>query len=427
MSLDAGLVTVGALGTAVVLGSRTVRHLPVSGPLLALVVGVVLGPEVLDVADLPEGLGLLHAVSEVAVAIALMAVALRFRWVTVAALRRPLAWMLGVGMVAMAAIVAGLAWWLLGVGLATAVLLGGVLAPTDPVLSSSVVAGEPATRVLPERLRALLSAESGFNDGLALPLVVAGIVLVRDDGLGTFAVEGLVSVVVALVLGWLMGTAAGEAFRRLDDHRDIESSAFFVFTIVLALLVLGVVNLVDGDGILAVYVAGLAYNRQVGEATYEKEREVEEGINRVLVLPVFLLLGAVLPWSAWADMGAPVVAFAAAVLVLRRLPLVLALRPVLGLDRHTAAFYGWFGPMGAAALFFATLAHERHAAAEQVWPAAALVVAASTVVHGMTAAPGRELYAKVTADTSAPSGRGAQLDRVRLRLDHRRQRAQQCR
>lgn len=396
MDLDIGLLAIGALGVAVVLASRALRHLPVSEPLAALVVGVLLGPEALDLVHFAEELTILHAVSELGVAVALMAVALRFRWATVVSYGRPIVWMLAVGMLGMAAIVAGLAWWALGVGVGTAVLLGGVLAPTDPVLSSSVVTGEPATRALPERVRALLSIESGFNDGLALPIVVAGVVLVLDEGPGRFAVEGLWAVVLGVGLGWVLGWAAGEVFRRLDERREIEASAFFVFTIVLASLVLGAANLAGGDGILAVFVAGLAYNRQVGSSIYENEREVEEGINRVLVLPVFMLLGAVLPWSEWASLGAPVLLFAAGVLLLRRLPVVLALRPVLGLDHASAAFYGWFGPMGVAALFFVTLAHEQHATGSEVWPAVALVVTGSTVIHGITAAPGRALYQRAT-------------------------------
>ena len=395
MDLDLALVAIGGLGVAVVFTSRLIRYLPVTAPLLALALGVALGPEVLDLAGFEEGPTILHAASEIVVAVALMAVALRFPWSEVRDLLGPVAWMVTVGMLAMAAIVAGLAWAVLGVGLGVAVLLGGVLAPTDPVLSSSVVTGDPATRALPHRVRGLLSVESGINDGLALPLVVAGSVLVLDDGVERVAIEGLLAVAIAVVLGAALGAGAGECFRRLDEAHDIEDSAFFVFTLVLAVAVLGVVNLAHGDGILAVYVAGLAYNRQVGTSIYEQEREVDEGINRVLVLPLFLLLGVLLPWDAWRDLGWPVVTFTIGVLVLRRLPVVLAMRPLLGLRWASAAFYGWFGPMGAAALFFATLAHEEHAAADVVWPVTALVVAASTVVHGATAAPLRMLHERV--------------------------------
>ena len=392
MGFDAGLLVVGALGVLVVLTSRAVRFLPVSEPMVAMLLGVLLGPEVLEVARLSDGTTLLHHVSEIVMAVALMGVALRFPWATVWGHRRPVAWLLAAAMPAMAAVVAGLASWTLGVGAGAAVLIGGILAPTDPVLSSSVVTGRPAEKALPERLRALLSVESGFNDGLALPIVVAGIVLIRDEGFGRFAVDGALSVTLAVGLGWALGSIAGWAFRALDDQRDIEHSAFFVYTLVLAVLVVGLVNVAGGDGVLGVFVAGLAYNRQVGEQIYESEREVEEGINRVLVLPVFILFGVLLPWAEWSDLGAAGLVFAAAVLTLRRLPVIFAMRPVLPLDRNDAAFYGWFGPMGVAALFFVTLALEEGVDVPEVWPAVALVVAVSTLVHGITGAPGRTLY-----------------------------------
>lgn len=401
MTLDAGLVAIGALGVAVVLASRAIRHLPVTEPLAALVLGVVLGPEVLGIADFGHGTALLHSISELVMAVALMAIALRFPWPDVAALRRPLGWMLLVGMAGMAGLVALLGAWVLGLGAAAAVLLGGILAPTDPVLATSVVTGDPAEEALPERLRLLLSAESGANDGLALPIVVAGLAMVHGDGPGRLAVEGLLAVGIALVVGAVVGDVTGRAFAALDDAHDIEDSAFFVFTLVLALLVLGLTNLAGGDGILGVFVAGLAYNRVVGPRTYEAERENDEGINRVLVLPAFALFGAILPWSGWADLGWRGAVFVVGVLVLRRLPVVLALRPVLGLDGRQLLFYGWFGPMGVAALFYVTLALEDQVRVPELWPAVALVVAASTVVHGVTAAPGRRAYERSGAPAEA--------------------------
>lgn len=397
MTFDIGLLVVGGLGCAVVLASGLIRHLPLTEPVLALAVGAALGPDALDVIDIQHGMTVLHHVSEIAIAIALMAVALRFPYSTIQGCWAPLAWMLLFGMCIMAAVVAGLASAILGTGVGAAILIGAVLAPTDPVLSSSVVTGKPAQEALPERVRALLSAESGLNDGLALPLVVAGMAMLAGDGPDRFAVEGLWAVLLGFVVGAAIGVGAGEVFRRLEEHREIEDSAFFVFTLVLALLSLGLVNSLGGDGILAVFVTGLAYNRQVGSSIYDQEREVEEGINQVLVLPLFVLFGVVLPWAEWRELGGSVLVFSVGVLLLRRLPVVLALRPVLRLDLPTSIFYGWFGPMGAAAIFFGTLAHEKGDTTPEVWPAVALVVAVSTVVHGVSAAPGRALYQRATS------------------------------
>ena len=226
MTLDAWLVTLGALGAAVVLGSQALRHIPLTGPLLALGVGAALGPEGLAVFRIPDGHAVLNTVSEIAMAIALMAVALRYPFSDVAKLARPLTLLLTVGMVGMAATVALLAWGLLGLEPAHAWLLGAVLAPTDPVLSSSIVTGDPAEKDIPYRLRRLLSAESGANDGLAFPLVVLGVVLMREEGLGRFITEGLIGVAIAVVAGIAIGWAAGALMLRSEEHSYQSSSCW---------------------------------------------------------------------------------------------------------------------------------------------------------------------------------------------------------
>lgn len=399
MSVDGWLVVLGALALAVVLGSGAERHLPLTEPLVALLVGVVLGPEGTGLLTFPGDTGLLHTTSELVMALALMAVALRFPVGALRDLRRPLAWLLTVGMLGMAAVVALLAWGILDLDPAAAFLLAAVLMPTDPVLSSNVVSGAPAEEVVPERLRQMLSIESGANDGLAFPLVLLGIVAVQRSSLDQVLVEGLLGVVIAVVAGVAIGTGAGTALRYLSERKDVEASAYFVATLVLALFALGAINGLGGNGVLGVFVTGLAYNRVVARETSEIEFEVDEGVNKVLVLPVFVFIGLVLPWSEWARLGLPLILFVAGVLLLRRLPVIAALQRPLGLDAPGVAFYGWFGPIGVAAVFLATEAVERGAADGPVWPAAMLVVAASTVVHGATAAPGRALFRRMTSRT----------------------------
>ncbi len=391
-----GLIVVGGLGVAAVLASAVMRRLPLSEPLVALVAGLVVGPEVFDVLGVADPVAVLAHVSETVIAIAVMAAALRFDWPTATAARAPVGWALLVVMPAMA-VVAGLcAWWVLGVDWRAAVLIGAVVAPTDPVLSASVVSGKPAERALPTRVRAMLSLESGANDGLALPLVVLGTSVVVDRPWSGSIADGLWPVVVGIVLGILIGMVAGTAFAGLDRRHEVEVSARFVFTVVLALFTLGAVEVAGGDGILAVFTAGLAYNRQVGSGVVAAEHEIDEGINRVLVLPVFVLLGTMLPWDAWRASAVATIAFGLAVLALRRLPVTLAARRLLGLDRTEALFVGWFGPIGVAALFYGSEAVVSGADRDLVLAPVMAVVALSTLVHGLTAAPGRRLFERVS-------------------------------
>src|SRR5690606_17349061 len=139
VNLDGWLALCGVLGLVALLASRAIRHLPVTGPVLALVAGLALGPPGLDLVQVEEGESLLHGGSEVLLAISLVAVALRYPIGDLRDVVAPTAVLVTVGMSATAAIGALLAWSILDLRLAEAALLGVVLAPTDPVLASSVV------------------------------------------------------------------------------------------------------------------------------------------------------------------------------------------------------------------------------------------------------------------------------------------------
>ena len=240
--------------------------------------------------------------------------------------------------------------------------------------------------------------------------MLLGLTLVQGRGLGGWALEALWSVAASVALGLALGRLGGRLLHRAERRRSIEPSAFLVYTLMLAVLALGAGRLVRADGVLAVFVTGLAFNVVVSAHERLREHEIDEAVNRLLVLPVFTLLGVALPWPSWADAGWPLVAFAAAVLVARRPPVLLALRRPLQLPRADAAFLGWFGPVGVAALLYLASAVEEGAVGADVWAAGTFVIAASTVVHGTTALPGRLAYAatqrKRPGSPPAP-GRGA--------------------
>jgi sodium/hydrogen antiporter len=157
---------------------------------------------------------------------------------------------------------------------------------------------------------------------------------------------------VSVVVGGLIGWGTGRVLHVSERHDDMEHSALIALTLSLALLVLGLVNLVGGEGVLGVFVAGLAYSRELSRSERFEEWEVQEAVNRYLVLPVFTLFGVALPWAAWAELGWSGVAMTGTVLVLRRIPLVLLLHRPLGLTTDEAVSAGWFGPIGVAALYY---------------------------------------------------------------------------
>lgn len=386
---------VGITGLGLALVSRRLREWPLSEPLVALVLGVVLGPQVAGLVELAEPVRdqVLLEGSRLLLAWSVMAAALRFPARELRRLLAPVVLLLVVVM-PLAAVTTGAVALLLGVPLAIAALIGACLCPTDPVLAASVVTGEPAQRDLPARLRQLLTVESGANDGLALPLVLVALTLVLPSRTLGNALELTWQVLTATLIGAAVGALTGLAVRLSERHRVLEHGPKIVLTLLLAVAVLGLCRLAHSDGVLGAFVAGLVYNRCVDSSDREPQEGVDEAVNRYAVLPLFVVLGAVLPWQDWAEFGPAAVGFAVGILVLRRLPFVLALARPLGLRRRDAVFAGWFGPMGVSAVFY--LAHSTHEGVSdpRLFAAGSLAVAVSVLAFGTTSSPARKLYAR---------------------------------
>ena len=397
--LHLGYGLVGSLAVATAVMSARLRELPLSEPLLALLLGILVGPQVLALVDGPVDRmpGLVEELARALLAVSLMGVGLRFHARTLRPVVAPTLVLVTVGMLAMAASTAALVWWVLDVPLALAVLIGACLAPTDPVLSSSSVTGRPAERDLPVRTRQLLSMESGANDGLALALVVVGGALVLGTSPGSAVVDGAREVLVGAVVGLVAGWVAGGATRYAARHADEDRGSALVLTLLLALAVLGLARVADADGVLAVFVASLTYNRIVGDSLTGPQDTVDEAVNRYLVLPLFFLLGVHLQWSEWVELGWAAIVLPIGVLLLRRLPVLLALSPLVGLRLRDAVFLGWFGPIGVSALFYLAHSEVRGVTEPLLWSVGTLVVAASTVAHGVSATPGRRLYRRAAS------------------------------
>ncbi|MDG4763263.1 cation:proton antiporter [Solwaraspora sp. WMMD406] len=394
-SLHLGYTLVGVLAVLLAFWSSAIRRAPVSEPLLALLLGVLAGP-VLGLIDLTDQrmAGLTLETTRILLAISLMAVALRFSATAYRTVLRPIGVLLVAGMAGMALIGAGLAWSVLGLPAALAVLLGACLTPTDPVLASSVVSGQPAEQSLPARLRQVISGESGANDGLAFLFVVLALIAAVPRPAGEQLFEAAWGVVGAVLVGLTVGYVAGRAVRAAEAREQVDKGSLLIFAAVLGVAALGIARMAGTDAVLAVFVTGLAYNRMIGQESRASEQRLDDALTRYLVLPVFFLLGLELPWRQWLELGWPAAAFAVAVLLLRRLPVVVvALRPALGMSWRDAVFLGWFGPIGVSALFYLTYSHREGAVDPRLWAAGTLVVALSTVVHGTTATVGRRWYA----------------------------------
>ena len=406
MTVDVVLVVAGGAVLALGLVSSLLKRVWLSAPLLALAGGVVLGPEVLHVID-PEALGVerrvLEELARVTLSVSLVATGLQFTRADLRLNAARAGLLLTVAMAGMWVVTSLGAYLLLGVEAWVAILIGAILTPTDPVVASSLVEGNLAESNLPRWLRRSLQLESGANDGLAVGFVLLPALILawpQDDG-AAIAAEIALQIALAVTCGLAIGWLTAKLVDVVMAHEDMSAGFLLVSALAMGLLVLGGVHALGGSGVLASFVAGVTFSLAVGEQYAEELADVQSSLERLLIVPVFLLFGSLLPWDGWTALGWSGVAFALWVLVLRRTgPAALALAPT-DTPRRGIAFLSWYGPLGVAAIYYATFV-ERYGFAEyeRIFAACALAIAASVAVHTLSATPGVRRYAGRRATTT---------------------------
>jgi NhaP-type Na+/H+ or K+/H+ antiporter len=291
--------------------------------------------------------------------------------------------------------IAGFGVWAMGLPFGAALLLGAVLAPTDPVLAGEVGLTEPGGEVLGEP-RLSLHTEAGFNDGLASPFVVLGLYVAGSGGTGWIG-EWLLSDLLygagfALLLGAGAGVGAAWLLTRAERRGVVTEQLGGVVAVGLSLVIYGATEALGAYGLLAVFAAGFTFRRY--EFDHHLHGAVHHGIEtsgKTLEFLVLLLLGTMLTTSG---LGAPGVSgwlLVPLLLLIIRPVLVMATAGRGFMDRPGQLFLGFFGVRGVAALFYATVVveadvltpHDEHVV---VWTTIVCVVC-SIVVHGFTAAP----------------------------------------
>ncbi len=405
--LNIALATIGGLLLVLGLLTSIINHISfLSEPLLALLAGVLIGPAAFDLLNLASSGNqemILKQAALITLGIALMGTALRLPVEYIRHNWRPLAVLLGLAMPLMWLSGSLLTYLILGLPFLVAVLIGAIVTPTDPVVASTIVTGDVADEYLPKRLRHTISAEAAFNDGLAYPFVLLSILILTrlpEEALSHWLVYTVLwEVVAAVALSALIGYGTGRVLKWAQAKETTEHTSLLTVSLALTLAILGAGELLGVDSVLAVFVAGIAFSavasggpEETADAIERKGR-VQEAITRFFDLPIFVLLGMALPWEGWLELGWVGPILAITVLLLRRLPVVLALKPLLGQGKEDVLFLAWFGPIGAAALYYATLSLER-VGAEEVWVVSSLIICASLLAHGMTATPFTRLYGR---------------------------------
>jgi NhaP-type Na+/H+ or K+/H+ antiporter len=298
-----------------------------------------------------------------------------------------------------------LVYWILNLPFWEAMVIGGAITPTDPIVATSIVTGVVAEENLPERLRHLISADSGANDGLAYPFVLLAISMLKQNSETNSSAIATLShwfthvilweVGVAIIFGAFLGYVAGRILEWAERKKTIERQSFLGYTIALSITVLGAAKLIGTDGVLAVFVAGLAFNYAVKAQERAEEDNVQEAINRFFTLPIFILLGLTIPWQQWGRLGWWSLVLVVSVLLLRRIPALLLCHRLINSTKNIpeTLFVGWFGPIGVAAMYYAGYGL-RETGIEEVWLVCSLMICSSIVAHGFSSVPFTKLYGK---------------------------------
>ena len=411
------LLVIGLLLLVVTLGSGWISRLPLSYALIYLIVGIFLGPYGVRLIQLRPDAEFLERLTEFVVIVSVFGCGLK--------MNRPLkpwAWkttvrLIGFLMPISIFAIAATCHWLLGFGWAAAVLLGAILAPTDPVLASEVQLANVEDK---DELRFGLTSEGGLNDALAFPFVYFGIYWLKDGNWENWfkswvAIDLLWAIAAGIVMGIVVAKGIVWIDRHIQRSRPADDLIEDFVALSTILLTYSLTELVNGYGFLAVFVAGV-----VVQASYYHDQEKRlaqleftERIEKLLEVGTILLLGSLLLID-------PIIKYSGQALLVAGL-LLLVIRPVgvwismlgSGIPGPTLWLFGWFGIRGVGSLYYLTYAFGKGLkgeTAEQIAWITYSTIIISVVAHGISATPLMNWYERNIKGTSKDVSPETSLD-----------------
>ncbi|WFD43975.1 hypothetical protein MPSI1_002640 [Malassezia psittaci] len=290
-----------------------------------------------------------------------------------------------------------------------ALCIAAAVTPTDPVLANSITSGRFAEEHVEERVRHIILAESGANDGLGFPFLFMAVYLlarthtdlgesVGDEIWRWFYSVIIYQILLSCVYGALMGFVARKALRWAAYHKLIDMSNFFSYGFALAMFTLGTAGLFGTDDILACFVAGNSFTWDDWFRLRQEETDFQEILDMLLNTAIFMYIGMIIPWRDYSNMeigmnGWRVVVLGILVILFRRLPWVMLtyrITPTLRTWKE-ACFAGWFGPIGVGAVYYIEVAIRkvpddgtRDHLRRVVAPVVLFCVFSSVLAHGIT-------------------------------------------
>lgn len=386
------LLVIGILLLMVTLGAGLIARLPLSYALIYLIVGITLSPYGFNLIQIRPDAKFLERVAEIVVLISLFSCGLK--------MNRPmrfLAWrsttrLIGLLMPITIFSVAALTHFVLKLDWGLSILLGAILAPTDPVLASEVQLYDPQDR---DELRFGITSEGGLNDALAFPFVYFGIHSIeKGEWRNWFREWVLVDIIWAIAAGLVIGLIVAKAIKLLDKRLERFRTSDDLMEDFVALsavfITYGVTELFNGYGFLAVFVAGIAMRRRRNAEYTENQLHFIERLEKLAEIGTILLLGSLLRFQ-------PMFAFAGDAFLIA-FSLIFIIRPIgawistIGLNIHPATrwLYGWFGIRGVGSIYYLAYAFGhglKGQNGEQIAWITFWTIVISVLLHGVTSTP----------------------------------------
>jgi len=382
----------GAVLLIAALGKGPLKRIPVSLTFLYLLTGVAIGPWGLKLLDVNvfDDTKLVETLTEIAVVVSLLSAGLKLDPSWRHMLHTPIPLATGTMLLTIAAVTA-IGVCFLGLPLGAAILLGAIIAPTDPVLASEVQVKHHNDT---DQLRYALTGEAGFNDGAAFPFVMLGLGILGLHEIGTygwiwFAKDLLWATFAGLGFGWMCGWGISRVASWLNDKSDKPEVSEELLTLGMIGLSYGGALLIHSYGFLAVFASGVAMRFYADSEQEDKHSGdlmksvtmVNERVGQLMEVALVVLIGAMLAnhWSIDTHWWVAIVLF----FVLR--PVAVAVGLSFGkLDLPRKTLIGFFGIRGIGSVYYLCYAIDHDFVsqnAELVAEVTFAVIACSLFIH----------------------------------------------
>jgi NhaP-type Na+/H+ or K+/H+ antiporter len=391
--LITGFALAAVVLTVAGLASGFVERAPLSFPIIFLGLGFLLGEHGLHILELHAENALLEAVAALTLALVLCLEAVRIGNESMEGAGAIPVLSLGPGTLIIVSVVAAAAYFLLGTSLVQSLLLGTILASTDPVVLRDVV----RDKRIPRSVRQALNIEAGTNDIVVLPILLVLIAVATSEatsvaGWALFFVKILL---LGPAVGFAIGAAAAWLMSKADQRHSISEVYQSLYGIGIVLLAFATAQSLGGDGFLAAFAAGLAV-AVLNFNLCECFLNYGETTSEMAMLLSFILFGVVISDLFTEVPLVPALVLSLVVIfVARPLAIALVLRKA-AVSNVARAFIGWFGPRGLNSLLLALLVVQAGVeGSEFLLAVTGVVVTVSVVVHGASATPVSTLYGRM--------------------------------